>query len=142
MKADEPLNNGSFLQMSLGEINPSSSELSHTSSVVNEVGSDTVLNPSDQVEGSVSIKDILHVLPSPATSVSTVSPVQHGSTSFPNLPITLNVSTEAESEVNLAQSSDNTSLPASPAVTSRPVTNKTENDKKNAIIYLLFRDNN
>ena len=56
MKADEPLNNGSFLQMSLGEINPSSSELSHTSSVVNEVGSDTVLNPSDQVEGNVSIK--------------------------------------------------------------------------------------
>ncbi|XP_068735885.1 dyslexia-associated protein KIAA0319-like protein [Montipora capricornis] len=133
VKADEPLNNGSFLQMSLGEINPSSSELSHTSSVVNQVGSDTVLNPSDQVEGNVSIKDILHVLPSPAASVSTVSPVQHGSASFPNLPIVLNVSTEAESEVNLAQSSDNTSLPASPAVTSRPVTNKTENNKKNGI---------
>lgn len=121
--------NNSFLQTSLGEINPSSPELNQMSSgVANEVIMDTGF---DQVDGNISVKDI--PLPSPSGSSSALSSAQPDAETPPYVPVSLNVSGEAEAEVDLAQSSDNTSLPEFPVNTSGAATNKTGNTVINVL---------
>lgn len=57
-------------------------------------------------------------LPSPSVSSSALSSAQPDAETPPYVPVSLNVSGEAEAEVDLAQSSDNTSLPVFPVNTS------------------------
>ena len=57
-------------------------------------------------------------LPSPSGSSSALSSAQPDAETPSYVPVSLNVSGEAETEVDLAQSSDNTSFPVFPVNTS------------------------
>ncbi|KAM7429253.1 hypothetical protein ABFA07_019869 [Porites harrisoni] len=116
-KTDENPNR-SFLEVSLGDIKPSAPEQNQMSSAVDVVGPGGTFKPSvlDDDDNGSKVNNV--TVPSPASSV--VSSIAEAPTIPLSLPTIVNITNETE--VNLAQQGNATSLP--PNVSMAPFTEK------------------
>ncbi|KAL9963286.1 hypothetical protein ACROYT_G032471 [Oculina patagonica] len=117
----EAVKNESFLQASLGEINPVS-QPTRLSSVFSSITPQDTPTPQDAQNN---VSGVVVPLPSPASTVSTVSSLLQAPVTQPTL---VNITNNTADQVDLAQSSDNISSSIPPVVTMGPITNKTDNN--------------